>query len=239
MTTISEKLTTIDNSLKAIKQAIITKGVTPSGNITTYAAAIGNISGGGSSGGYQLLERISDDSNNEIGTVSGFFTDANNTEYAVVCLDAQYRLASGTWCSNPAWTSNTYWYQNQSLYSAKETATNNNQRILDYITSQSYTTTGFSHCRSQSFTIGGVTYYGQMPNILELIDIYKVREAINTADTSASSYSSLIISNSTASWSSSQYNSMNAWHIDAGGYTKSNIVTGNCFIIPVLELPNQ
>uniref|UniRef100_UPI003865CADA hypothetical protein n=1 Tax=Methanobrevibacter sp. TaxID=66852 RepID=UPI003865CADA len=40
---------------------------------------------------YNLLDRVKDDSNNEIGTVSGFFTDANNVEYAVVCLDAQYR----------------------------------------------------------------------------------------------------------------------------------------------------
>ena len=39
-TTIVDRLTTIDNALISIKQAIINKGQTPSGNITTYASAI-------------------------------------------------------------------------------------------------------------------------------------------------------------------------------------------------------
>lgn len=55
MTTVSEKLTTIDNSLKAIKQAIIAKGVTPTGDITTYATAVSNITSGGTS-----IDTISD-----------------------------------------------------------------------------------------------------------------------------------------------------------------------------------
>jgi hypothetical protein len=46
MTTIAEKLTTIDTALGNIKTAIINKGQTPSGDITTYATAINNISGG-------------------------------------------------------------------------------------------------------------------------------------------------------------------------------------------------
>lgn len=44
---ISDKLTTIRNAIKAIKQAIIDKGQTPSGDITTYPDAIGNITSGG------------------------------------------------------------------------------------------------------------------------------------------------------------------------------------------------
>lgn len=46
--TISAKLTTVNSALADIKLAIIGKGQTPTGNITTYATAIGNISGGGS-----------------------------------------------------------------------------------------------------------------------------------------------------------------------------------------------
>ena len=46
--TISAKLTTVNSALSDIKSAIIGKGQTPTGNITTYATAIGNISGGGS-----------------------------------------------------------------------------------------------------------------------------------------------------------------------------------------------
>jgi hypothetical protein len=49
MATISENLQTIKSSIDAIKQAIIDKGGTVSGDITTWASAISGISGGGSS----------------------------------------------------------------------------------------------------------------------------------------------------------------------------------------------
>lgn len=49
MTTISENLQTIKNSTDAIKQAIIDKGGTIEGDITTWADAISGLSGGGSS----------------------------------------------------------------------------------------------------------------------------------------------------------------------------------------------
>lgn len=46
---LSSDISTTSTALSDIKQAIINKGVTPTGDITTYANAIGNISGGGSS----------------------------------------------------------------------------------------------------------------------------------------------------------------------------------------------
>lgn len=46
MGTVAENLTIISDSLKDIKRAIISKGVTPSGDITTYGNAIRDISGG-------------------------------------------------------------------------------------------------------------------------------------------------------------------------------------------------
>lgn len=49
MATISENLQTIKDSTDAIKQAIIDKGGTIEGDITTWASAINGISGGGSS----------------------------------------------------------------------------------------------------------------------------------------------------------------------------------------------
>lgn len=49
MATISENLQTIKDSTDAIKQAIIDKGGTISGDITTWADAISGISGGGGS----------------------------------------------------------------------------------------------------------------------------------------------------------------------------------------------
>ena len=48
MATISENLQIIKSSTDAIKQAIIDKGGTIEGDITTWASAISGISGGGS-----------------------------------------------------------------------------------------------------------------------------------------------------------------------------------------------
>lgn len=49
MATISENLQIIKNSMDAIKQAIVDKGGTIEGDITTWASAINGISSGGSS----------------------------------------------------------------------------------------------------------------------------------------------------------------------------------------------
>ena len=195
---------------------------------------------GGSSGKYSLLERISDDSNNEIGTVCGFFTDANDVEYAVVCLDAQYRLARGTYCSNTSTAvTDLPMYSSWALWEAKETATFNTQKILDFCTAQSATSTACTHCRSKSFTIDGTTYYGQLPNIVELVDICKNYTAIQSADTSVSQYSSLGFPRmSDRTWSSSQYDSNVGWCVSSYGNTLNNSKTTNYFVAPVLEIPN-
>lgn len=57
MATISENLQILKDSTDAIKQAIIDKGGTIEGDITTWADAIGNIQigGGGGSGGVQCF----------------------------------------------------------------------------------------------------------------------------------------------------------------------------------------
>ena len=55
MATISENLKTIKDSTDAIKQAIIDKGGTIEGDITTWASAISGISGGGSSSGSEWV----------------------------------------------------------------------------------------------------------------------------------------------------------------------------------------
>ena len=192
------------------------------------------------SGKYTLLQRISDDNGNEIGTVSGFFTDANNVEYAVVCLDAQYRLEQGTYCSNKSTAvTDLPMYSSWAIWEAKETATFNTQKILDFCTAQSATSTACSHCRSKSFTIDGTTYYGQLPNMREVFDICKNYTAIQSADTSVSQYSSLgFTRTSDRTWSSSQYNSTSCWTVSNNGSTNYNSKTSNFFVAPVLEIPN-
>lgn len=246
MTDIATNLSTIDGSLSDIKTAIVAKGVTPSGNITTFATAIGQISGGGSTGKYQLLERVKDDSNNEIGTVSGFFTDANNVEYAVVCLDAQYRLASGTWTSaNGAVTNLTEYGMNGAAVDLitntyTDTASDNCNKILDWCTTNNYTSTSVSHCRSKSFVIDETTYYGQLPNLCELFNIIANRTEISNKDTSKSSYPTLDIATLPDKvWSSSQFNEIASWLINNYGYVTNTSKTSKCFVLPILEIPNN
>lgn len=194
----------------------------------------------GGSGKYSLLERIKDDSNNEIGTVSGFFADANDVEYAVVCLDAQYRLASGVYCSNDTIeVTDLPIYDNQTLWTSTETATFNTQKILDFCVAQSATSTACTHCRSKSFTIDGTTYYGQLPNVAELVSIFSHRIEINSADISASSYSSLVIPTGNRTWSSCQYSSSRAWIMNLNGTVNyANSKRSAYFVVPVIEIPN-
>ena len=178
---------------------------------------------------YKLLQRVIDDSNNEIGTVSGFFTDKNDVEYAVVCLDATYRNSSAQWASTTGNVTNMPLYDNWTIWEAPETATENTTLIL-----ASKTSSACTHCRSKSFTIGGVTYYGQLPNIIELVDIARHRTAINAADTSGGS---ITITTNKDYWSSSQYNSSYSWYIEYLGRALFGGKTSNSYVCPVLEIP--
>lgn len=66
MATIAENLQTIKDSTEAIKQAIIDKGSTISGGLTTYADAIKNINSGGGSGGSSSTFRITNKLNGQL-----------------------------------------------------------------------------------------------------------------------------------------------------------------------------
>lgn len=222
------------------------------GNIkkdVTILDVVGTYEGSTPSGKYKLFDRVKDDSNNEIGTVSGFFKDANDVEYAVVCLDAQYRLAAASWQSG---STSTQYPQDLSLYNTNgaavdlienaytDTATENCTKIINWATSNNCTVDATTHCRSKSFVIGGTTYYGQLPNLCELFYICANRAEISNADTSKSSYSSLDIATMPEkAWSSSQYSASNEWVINKYGavldYYRSY---ANGFVIPVLEIPN-
>lgn len=190
---------------------------------------------------YQLLDRVTDDSNNEIGTVSGFFTDENAVEYTVVCLDGQYRTKNVNVCSNTSTAiSDLPQYANQSIWSSTETATLNTQKILDFCSANGYTSTACTNCRSKSFTIDGVTYYGQLPNIVELIDIFKNRIAINSKDPTLTGlvYVNYGIPIDSFTWSSSQYSNNASWAINVLGEAGYGNRANNCYAIPVLEIPN-
>ena len=200
-------------------------------------------SGGGGSGTRDVtLTRIFDDNGNEIGTWYMNFVDESNNEYKVVLLDAQYRNDSTQWCSDntntvtnmPLYSNSlsSWWYDN-----AKETATQNTQLILDYCSAGGYTSTACMHCRSQSFTIDGVIYYGQLPNLREVFDMWRHRVQIEQMDTSASSHSSTNFNTARLIWASNQYNFFNGWSLVNFGTTNSYGKKNNAHTCPVLEIP--
>mgnify|MGYP003300765500 CR=1 FL=1 len=236
--TVASEIQRIEGNISAAYTAADAKGATmpATENSDNLATCISSIPAGGGSGKYQLLERIKDDSNNEIGTVSGFFTDANDVEYAVVCLDADKRT-TGAFVSASGEVTNLPLYITSDLYSTTETATYNTQTILDYCTAKGYTSTACTRCRNNSFIIDGVTHYGQLPNIVELVDIYRNRVQINLKDTSGGNK---IISNNLTPLSSNQNGSTDAWMLSGtgniGGYYA---ISSSYDVIPVLELPNS
>lgn len=181
-------------------------------------------------------DRITDDSNNPVGIVSSIFVDGSGNNYAVVCLDAQYRLASGKYYSYNTTISGltSYGRQAQAPY-VSETATYNTDKIL----AMAGTSTACSHCRSKSFVINGVTYYGQLPNLNEVGYIVAKRSTINNQDPSASEYSSLTIQNNTNLWSSTQRDSDRGYNLYSGiDYNNYSNKTSSLFVCPVLEIPN-
>jgi hypothetical protein len=210
---------------------LITKSITQNGtynassdNADGYSSVTVNVGGTPTPTGiYQLFDRVKDDNNNEIGTVCGFFTDANNVEYALVVIDNSIG-SSMTW--GPAQTipdliiynnirQGRYWYRDE-----KNTATYNTQKILDSISSPMCT-----YCRTFSFTIKRTTYYGQMPNMRELFEIVSNNISIYPSTTFASS---------------TQFARDKYYMIESSGRITWNTKnsTSNTGVLPILEIRN-
>ena len=192
-------------------------------------------------------------------TGSGTFTAGpyvipDNMEYAVVCLDAQHRSNSDviTYDDNtvkmigiPTLTTSDY----ANIYELPQTATENTDAIIRTVGTGTLSTKSpaVNFCRSKSFVINGITYYGQLPNAYELIDILFNRTELNNRDTTTSSYSSLILPTYKNINSSTQiqlidntigriqyrkYGILYGWRNDQAGYNNDTITA------PVLEIPN-
>ena len=128
-------------------------------------------------------------------------------------------------------------FANSSVWGAKESATENTQFILDYCTATGYESPACTHCRSKSFVINGVTYYGQLPNVIEIIEICKNVQAIEAMDTSASANPNTNFSTDRPLWVSNQYNGSLAWYMDSPSqiiYYSKYQKRSAC---PVLEIP--
>lgn len=212
-----------------------------SGNKTGFNNFVVNVPSGGpaSHKKYKLLDRVYEDVNGDaIGTVVGFHYDANDVEYAIVALDAVYRLAQGQYLSTNTAVADLPNYSNGGIYGAKETATFNCDKILAQASTSGLTSTAVSHCRAQTFTIAGDNYAGQLPTLMELLKVMEWRAEVNTADPTATANPTLVVPNNQNMWSSSQYNSNNGWCISSNGSANSSNRGYNYFVLPILEIPN-
>lgn len=117
---------------------------------------------------YPLFSRVKDDTNTNIGTVAGYFYDSNNKKYAIVALD-NGSLSGDILSANhtiPGLTK----YIGTDRWNSKETATYENQCFIDEAISGGYTTV-CSDARLLSYTIEGTVYYGQVPNLPEMMTL--------------------------------------------------------------------
>lgn len=185
---------------------------------------------------YALLSRVKDDTDKDIGCVVGYHTDANNQKYAVVCLNKEYRTSSNfTWLNSSGAVDGLPAYTNLAVFDAKETATYNCDKILSYAQEHGYTSTATNECRNHSFIIDGVTYYGQIPTLTELINILGHRSVVNRDDPSSSGTP---IQSAYNYWSSQQNSATYAWAVVGySGYLLSSRDAGLVKVLPILEIP--
>lgn len=224
------------------------------GNIkdgVTILGVTGNYQGSGGGGGYKIGDRVTDDSNIAIGTIGAFYTDGMGNEYAVCVLDSNYRSSGAEWLTSPAAVTGMPTYDDLNgavtgFYS--ESATENTQLILDYCSSSSNSSPACSFCRTKSFTIKGVTYYGQLPNLCELIQIYANHTYLGMMDMSEMFASSTVKLSTWFSdgmgnyfcWTSSQIDEHgDAWTVGANGDANYGTMGDLHAVCPVIELPNN
>lgn len=198
------------------------------------------VAGGGTTptGKYQLLQRVTDDNNNEIGTIGCFIQDSNGNELAVCVLDAQYRLATGQWMSQGASVTGLSYADDQTYWESKDTATDNCDKILQCCSDNGYTSSGVSHCRSKTFVIDGQSYAGQLVTQKEINLIFIHRSEINQLDISGGQYSNLLLPSSTNMWTSNHFDSTRGSRFNVFGVMDASGKTASWFILPVLEIPN-
>lgn len=223
---------------------LITKTITQNG---TYNASSDNADGYSSVtvnvSPEVTLTRFKDDNNQEIGTHYMDFTDANGNKFKVIALDAAYMAynlalapGAGVVTDLPQYGDVTQ----SSVFDAKETATFNTQKIIDYYATTGRVSAVCEHCRSKSFVINGVTYYGQLPNFPELLGINKYMPTLASMDTSTPYDVNASYAATTNRWSSNQNNSQYFWILatspDKALYRRSS---QNTYTVtnPVLEIP--
>lgn len=195
-------------------------------------------SGAAPSGKYQLFDTVKDDNNTNIGVVVGFHKDANDVEYAVVGLFATYRDYGKKYLSDNSSVITTYpVYTLLGGFVAKETATYNCDKTLEYAAANNLTSDAVTSARSNTFVIDGVTYAGQIPNVRELTFFLDNADKINAVDTTGTldiSNSLLYIPSSTQQHPTDKY----IYMTNRSGISATSKTYTGFTICPVLEIPN-
>lgn len=220
---VSAVTSSIDANIQAEN---IKKDVTILGVTGTYEPSAG--------GKYQLLQRVKDDSNNDIGCVVGFHKDSNNNEYAVVCLNSNNIISSSNIKNENTETPNLPIYTNlSSALESYDTATANTDALVADIP---FTNNAPKKARNLSFVIDNITYYGQIPTIKDLIDIFSYMSYINTNDPSGGA--GITITDTYGS--SNAYSTSNMWvaRSNTGIPVQTQGKSSYINYCVILELPN-
>ena len=202
-------------------------------------------------GKYQLFDRVYTDTGTVIGTVCGFFSGAHDgstdyQEYAVVILDTTYRHNGQPWTKNtgliselPVWDTVTAFDVNM----FHETAT----FATDILVSKN--SAAAQYCRNFSFLIEGTTYYGQLPNLIEMECLFKNGSVLDNLDSSitpSTMYYFYIQAGKLdpysggAIWTSTQggANYAATGSNQTGACSLRGYKTNYSMVFPILELPN-
>ena len=203
-------------------------------DVTNYASADVNVPVP-----IKLLERVKDDSDNDIGCIVGYHTDANNQKYAVVCLNKYYRpSAKKQWLSSNVLVTGLPEMDTMgTIMCSTDTATSNCDKILSFASANNLTSDAVNECRALSFVIDGVTYHGQLPNYMETLIILGNYQNINTADPSTSGGFDILPNYSMNFWTSTQNTANYAWAETNVAYNGNNSKTYSFYVFPILEIP--
>ena len=161
---------------------------------------------------YAYGNLIKDDSNNDVGYVCGYIKSGNVT-YAVIATN---ETTPGKFLSTAA--AGGYTYNNLTMWTSSVTATTANNAILN--NSGGYSSSAVSNCRSYSYVIDGVTYYGQLPTPAELAMALVFKKPGNITY-----------------WTCFAYSAQNAWFFANGGGCGSTSKTTYYSCLPILEIP--
>lgn len=190
---------------------------------------VNKIGGGGSSDKYPLLSRVTDDSNQEIGTVVCHYNDSNNHSVAVVVLDAKDRLFGGLGSTDVTTVTGVALWQCL-LASPYNDPNNSLVSTVNQIT----------------YTIDGTSYAAQIPTMAELVQILSRIPTLNSLDTTAATYPDKVLGLTSYNYNDAiinyygivLYDGSKPWAIHCNiAKTVSN--GGTLFFVPVLEIPNE